>query len=128
MRNRMHSPTIKIIKCSGMANHKGIRLIKVLCSKSVGLWTLSIVCDSKQPENTMLRELDLFPSSGEGREVLTMLCPSVQLSRFDLSKGPNRPSFRNVVFFNYPEFRTKYKVQKPSVSECYTPSSETFRF
>jgi hypothetical protein len=40
----------------------------------------------------------------------------------------NRSSFRNVVFYSYLEFRTMNKVQKPSDSDCYTPSSEPFRF
>jgi hypothetical protein len=49
-------------------------------------------------ENTTIRKLDLFLSSGEGRETPTLLGP---LERASLN---------------------------PSNSECYTPSSEPFRF
>jgi hypothetical protein len=65
----------------------------------------------------------------------------VQLLRLAISKRPNRlgvslsspgngnrSSFRNVVFSSYLEFWTMDKVQKPSGSECYTPSLEPFRF
>jgi hypothetical protein len=40
----------------------------------------------------------------------------------------NRPSFRSVVISSYLEIRTMDKVHKPSDSECYTPSSESFIF
>jgi hypothetical protein len=43
-------------------------------------------------------------------------------------EGGNRSSFRRVVFSSLFEFRTIDKVLKPSNSEYYTPSSETFRF
>jgi hypothetical protein len=65
----------------------------------------------------------------------------VRWLRLDLSKGPNtagvfypssengkRPSFRNVVFSSYLEFRTIDKVHKPSDFVCYTQSSETIIF
>jgi hypothetical protein len=64
----------------------------------------------------------------------------VQWLRLALSKGPNwvgvffppspedekRSSFRNVVFA-LPRTRTMEKVQQPSNSVCYTPSSESFK-
>jgi hypothetical protein len=37
-------------------------------------------------------------------------------------------SFRNVVFYSYLEARAMEEVHKSSHSECYTPSSEPFRF
>jgi hypothetical protein len=60
--------------------------------------------------NTTLRKLDVFPSSGEGRDATTLL---------GLSEGPNRvventSSFRSVVFAIYLEFRTMDKVHRPS--------------
>jgi hypothetical protein len=82
----------------------------------------------------------VLPSSGEGR-VTPLLDPleradQVQRLRLALARGPNRvgvslPSpedgnrciFRNVVVRSYLEFRTIDNVQKPSNSECCTPSS-----
>jgi hypothetical protein len=52
------------------------------------------------------RKLDLFPSSGEGREMPTLL-------------GPKR------CFFWYLEFQTMDKVQKSSNSEHYFPDYST---
>jgi hypothetical protein len=40
----------------------------------------------------------------------------------------NRSSFRNTIFSRYLEFKTIDRVQKPSDSECYTPTSEHLRF
>jgi hypothetical protein len=40
----------------------------------------------------------------------------------------NRSNFRKVVFSSYLELRTRDKVHRPSDSECYTPSSESFSF
>jgi hypothetical protein len=37
------------------------------------LWTLSIVHNSKELESTTFRELDVFPSSGEGMEACILL-------------------------------------------------------
>jgi hypothetical protein len=78
-----------------------------------------------------------------GRETLTLLGPleRANLNHSSLSKGPNRvgvslpspedgnrSSFLNVVFLlSYLEVRAMNKVHKPSDSECYTPSSESFR-
>jgi hypothetical protein len=91
----------------------------------------------------MIRKLDLFASSGEGRETPTLLGTSFHLQwlRSVLSKGPNgvgvflpsnedgyRPIFQNVLFSSCLEFRTMDKVHKPSDSECHIPSSERFRF
>jgi hypothetical protein len=65
--------------------------------------------------------------------------PVIQWLRLDLTKGTNRvgvspwpenrnrSSFRNVIFSSYLEYRTMDRVHKPSVSECYAPSSEPFR-
>jgi hypothetical protein len=53
-------------------------------------------------------------------------------NRVDVSLPPpekeNKSSFRNVVISSYLEFRAMGKVQKHSVSECNTLSSEAFRF
>jgi hypothetical protein len=71
--------------------------------------------------------LDLFPFSGEGREIATLLGLSERETEFSFSKEFNRvdislpsledgytSSFRNVVFSSYLEIWTKDKVQKPS--------------
>jgi hypothetical protein len=82
----------------------------------------------------MIRKLDLFPSSDDGREMLTLLGLLERARSSDwalaLSEGPNRVgvflpspenenrfSFRNVVFSSYLEFRTIDEVQKPSDSQ-----------
>jgi hypothetical protein len=44
-------------------------------SESLGLCTLSIIRNSKLLENTRFRKLDLFPSSGELREIAILLGP-----------------------------------------------------
>jgi hypothetical protein len=41
-------------------------------SESLGLWTLFFVWNSKVE---IFRKMCLFPSSCEGRETLTLLCP-----------------------------------------------------
>jgi hypothetical protein len=41
----------------------------------LGVWTLSIVWNFKDLENTKFCKLALFPSSGEGRETPTLLGP-----------------------------------------------------
>jgi hypothetical protein len=41
----------------------------------VGLWTLSIVWNSKQPGNTTFRKMNLFLSSSEWRETHNLLSP-----------------------------------------------------
>jgi hypothetical protein len=46
-------------------------------SESLGSWTLYIVLNSKQLETTMIRNLDQFPSSGEGREIASLWGPIV---------------------------------------------------
>jgi hypothetical protein len=61
----------------------------------------------KLEENTMFQKLDLLPSLGKGRET---------------PENVNRPSFQNVVFYNYLEFQMMDKVHKPSVCERYAPS------
>jgi hypothetical protein len=61
----------------------------------------------------VFQKLDLIPSSGEGEEI---------------PEDGNRCSFQNDVFSSYLEIQALDKVNKPSDSECYTPSSEKFRF
>jgi hypothetical protein len=88
--------------------------------------TLSIVRYSKNLENTTFRKLDLFPSSGEGRDTYSVGSRrKIEVS----SKGPNRVgvspspedgnrfSFRNDVLSRYLEYLTMDKVQKPCNSE-----------
>jgi hypothetical protein len=41
----------------------------------LGLWTLSIVLNSKHLENSTFRKLDLFPFSSEGMETPILLGP-----------------------------------------------------
>jgi hypothetical protein len=70
-------------------------------------------------ENTTFRNLDLFPSSGEGGGEDTYSVGSPPSP-----EDGSRSSFRNVVFSRIPD---DGKVPKPSNSVCYTPSSEPFR-
>jgi hypothetical protein len=97
----------------------------------------SIVRNVKWVENTTFRTLDVFPSSGEGREVHTLLghLERTSLSHwrrwwwmFTLSKGSNRlspsPSLKTerdalseTLFSSYSTLRTVDKAQKPSDSE-----------
>jgi hypothetical protein len=79
--------------------------------------------------------MDLFPSSGEGREISTLLGPLERLTSITEPEtqqcrclAPLTLSFRKFVTSSYLEFQTMDKVQKPSDSEHYTPSSEPFRF
>jgi hypothetical protein len=71
---------------------------------------------------------------------MSALLGALKGANLDLSKGPkivdasfplpeegNRSSFRNVVFSAHLDFWTMDKVHKPSDSECYAPSSESFR-
>jgi hypothetical protein len=46
-----------------------------LYSELLGSWTLSIVWNSKKLEKTMLRELGLFRSSGDGKKISTLMGP-----------------------------------------------------
>jgi hypothetical protein len=55
----------------------------------------------------------MFPSSGDGKETPTLLGP---LERADLN--------HSLVL----EFRAMGKVQTPSNTGCYAPTSESFRF
>jgi hypothetical protein len=102
-----------------------------------------------QKAGNTFRKLDLLPSSGEGKEVPTLvgLIESViEVSSFygaqELTSitGPNRvgvsvpypeegsrSNFHNVVFYSYLEFQMVCKVHKINDSECYAPSSEHFR-
>jgi hypothetical protein len=54
----------------------------------------------------MFRKLDLFPSSGEGRETSTLLGP---LERANHNQWL---SFRNAMFSSYLKFRTIDEVHK----------------
>jgi hypothetical protein len=92
---------------------------------------LSIVWNSKLTKNTTFRKLDLFPSSGEGKETPTLLDPLERtilnhLAQFFLRDprewiSPTRHlktetfSFRSYVS-SYVEFWTMDKVHKPSDS------------
>jgi hypothetical protein len=112
----------------------------------LSLW--GALFDERSGSVISFQKLDIFPFSGEGREIPTVLQTNRNLisvtgplMRLALSKKPNRvgvslplsedghrPSFRKAVFSSYLELRTVDKVQTPSDSECYTPSSELFRF
>jgi hypothetical protein len=76
----------------------------------------------------MFQKLDLFPSSGEGREAPTLLGPMIEAN----SKGPkqnicllpslkngNRSNFWNIVFSSYLELRMMDQVYKQSDSGLY---------
>jgi hypothetical protein len=88
-----------------------IKIITWEYSESLGLWTLSIVRNSKLLENTTFGKLDLFPYSDEKREATT---PLGLLERATLNHWS---SFRNVVFCTCLEFRTMEKIHNPSDSE-----------
>jgi hypothetical protein len=75
-------------------------------SESLGLWALSIIQNSKYLGNTTFWKLDLFLTSGEGRETPTLLG---HLERAN-------------VFYSYLEFQTMETVHEPS------DSSEAFRY
>jgi hypothetical protein len=80
-------------------------------SESLGLWTLSIVRNSKELQHTALRKLDLFPSSGERTGTSTVLGP------IPSPEDGNRSSFRNVVFSSCFELQTMDKGCKLNDSE-----------
>jgi hypothetical protein len=63
----------------------------------------------------MLQKLDLFLPSGEGQKTTTLL-------------GPVESANLSHVVCQFLEFWMMDKVQNPSNSECYTPSSESFKF
>jgi hypothetical protein len=71
----------------------------------------------------------MFLSSGEGKWTPTLLGPleGANLSHWSPEDGI-KSNFRNIVFSSCLEFPAMDKVHKPSDSECYTPSSEPFRF
>jgi hypothetical protein len=62
-------------------------------------------------------------------------CPVIEVSSFweaqqsvsPSPEGRNRSSYQNVMFSDFLEYRTLDKVQKPSNSVSYTPSSDPFR-
>jgi hypothetical protein len=94
----------------------------LLHSESVGLWTMSIVRNSKWLEKkTMFRKLDLFPFSGDwgdwrwlrlalpkGSNILDVSFPSPE--------DGNRFGFRNIVISSHLVFLTIDKVHKLSES------------
>jgi hypothetical protein len=77
--------------------------------ESLGFRTLSIVRNCKLLENTTFRKRNLFPSTGEGRETLTLLGPfeivSLRLFRIlDYGQSPQTQRFweyfvASMVFF-----------------------------
>jgi hypothetical protein len=73
--------------------------------------------DSKQLENTTFRTLDLFPSSGEGRETPTLLSP-LKRPAFN-----HRSCVENVLFSSHLEFRMMHIVHKHSNFECQIADS-----
>jgi hypothetical protein len=84
----------------------------IFVSELLAFWILSIVRYSKNLENTAF---DLFPSS----ELCLRLALSKGPNRVNVSPSPedgNRSSFRNVVFYNFLEYRKMDKVQKSSNS------------
>jgi hypothetical protein len=114
-------------------------LIIMFYSESLGVWDLSIVRYSKQLTPPTFRELDMFPSSGEGRKTPTLLGP---LERANLNRlyGTQQSrclppliwlrkqsQFRKIAFYSYWEYRTMDKVYESGDSECHTPSSEPFK-
>jgi hypothetical protein len=109
-----------------------------MLSESHGLRTATIVRNCKQVEITTGRKLDLFPSSGERRETSTLLSPleRANLNRQLFLRDPTvfvspSPHLKQIQFtkkipfllFRIPD---DTKVQAPS--DCFTPSSEPFRF
>jgi hypothetical protein len=84
--------------------------------ESTSLWILYITRNSKQLENRTFRELDLFPSSGEGMETATLLGP---LERTNLTqlKIETAPVSETLYFLVILGFRKMAKVKKPDDSE-----------
>jgi hypothetical protein len=74
--------------------------------ESLHLRTSSMVRNSKWLGNTVFRQLELFPSSGEGDTYCVGSLPSPE--------DGNSSSCWNVVFSSYLEFWTMDKVHKPS--------------
>jgi hypothetical protein len=80
-------------------------------TETLDFWTLSIVQNSNQLENTTFQKLDLFPSSGEVRETPILLGPLERanlnhwINRVDVSlpspEDGNKSSFRNIMFSSY---------------------------
>jgi hypothetical protein len=92
---------VVILMCSGVFPFSQLLRPSELCGS--GLCPLSGILETKKHK---FRKLDRFPSLGEGRKTPTRLGP---LERANLSLW------------------TMDKVRNPSNSECYTPSSESFR-
>jgi hypothetical protein len=84
-------------------------------SEILGFWTLSIV-------------LALKKRTKEKHDVSETLSKGPNRIGFPSPEDGNKSSFRNVVFFLSLFFntRTMDKVRKPSISESYTPSSESY--
>jgi hypothetical protein len=87
----------------------------------------------------MFRKLDLYPSSGEGRDTYSVGSLRKNHWRLALWKGPSRvdvspvTSGRKQIQFPkrcvlwFLDYRTMGKVQKSSNSECYTRYPEPSR-
>jgi hypothetical protein len=72
-------------------------------SESSGFFTLSIVLNSKYIEITMFRKLDLFPSSGKGRNTSTLLGPLEELT------SVTRPKLRITGSLDF-DHRLKFQI------------------
>jgi hypothetical protein len=75
----------------------------------------------------MFPKLVMFPSSGAGRETPTLLSPLGGDRNCGYLSSPedgNISSSPKRCVFWYLEFQTMDQVQKPSDSECYTPSAK----
>jgi hypothetical protein len=88
------------------------------------LWNLSIVRNSKELENNTFGKLELFLSTGEGKETPALLG---LLERANLSHwvSPsshlkmNTDPVSETLFPSYSKFRTMDKVHKPSDSKLH---------
>jgi hypothetical protein len=96
-------------------------------SELMDFWTLLIVQYSKKLDNTAFQKLYLFLSLGGRGETPPSKGPNrvgVSLPHLRMETDPVSEMLYSVVFY---EYWTMDEVQKPSNSECYTPSSEPFR-
>jgi hypothetical protein len=115
-----------------------VQYARNLNSESLGFWTLSIVRNSKYKKTHRFIDWICFRPQVMG-ETPTLLGPLERANlyhRIRVSSPPppqspengNRSSFRKRCVFLHLEFRTMENVYKCSNSECYTPSSQSFRF
>jgi hypothetical protein len=110
-RERIHACRVKLI----IQNH-------LVC----GLRPSSEILNKR----TTFRKLNQFPSSGERNEAPTLLGPldSSNLNHLPSLEDGNRSSSENVKFSGYLEFLTMSKVYNANDFDCYTSSSEPFKF